>query len=316
MTLYDKLINKIPIKTVGIWKNQPWMKYNLQETFEQVGEIECIYIPKDRIKDYTSFANQIYTTIERTNPDLVFSYVNSRHAIAEPFLKIRNNLNIPTINIYLDDAHKFKLIKGIAHAFSLNVTTCKYALPKYKKHKANAVYLPEGTNPNRYVNKNVIKDIDISFVGLRYGNRYTVMKSLEEKCYKVEVYGKKWKNGAVSFDKMIDVFNRSKIVIGFSKTSLNSNITSIKGRDFEVPTCGTFYLCEYNSELCDWFIPGKDIIFWKNIPDLLEKDDYYLKHNEEREEITLNAYNRCITEHTWMSRLSTIFKTLKDTKKQ
>lgn len=310
MTLYDKLINKVPIKTVGIWKNQPWIKHNLQATFEEIGEVECVYIPADRIKNHAPFADRIYNTVEKIRPDLVFSYVNCRHVISEPFLKIRNNLNIPTINIYLDDAHKFKLVSGIAHAFDLNITTCKYALAKYEKQKANAIYLPEGANPNKYVNKNVVKDIDISFVGARYGNRFAVIQALQDKGYKVQVWGKKWPKGKISFEEMINVYNRSKIVIGFARTSSKPKITSIKGRDFEVPICGTFYLCEYNSELCDWFVQGKEIIFWEDIQDLLKKVDYYLKHNNEREKVTLNAYNKCIAEHTWLNRLAVIFKTI------
>jgi len=312
MTLYDKFINKIPIKIVGIWKDQFWMKYNLQEVFEQIGEIECVYVPKDRIKNHTSFANQIYNTVEKIKPDLVFSYVNGRHAIAEPFLKIKE-LNIPTVNMYLDDANKFKLIKPLAHSFTLNLTCTKYSIPHYEQNNAKVLYLPEGANPNYYIRQDVKKDIDISFVGGKYGNRLNVIQALRSKGYKVEVKGKGWAGGKASFKDMISLYNKAKIVIGFARSSSQSEIKSIKGRDFEATMCGAFYLCENNPELCDWFESDKEIVFWNDIPDLVEKTEYYLKNDSIRKTIAKASYTRAITEHTCMNRIKNLFKYMSET---
>jgi len=311
MTLYDKILNNIPIKTVGIWKNQSWMKYNLQATFEQIGELYYVCVPADRIKDHTFFTNKIYSAVEQIKPDLVFSFVNSRHAVAEPYLKIKHS-GIPVINIFLDDVHKFKLIKGIAHAFSLNISTTKLFLSEYKKYNAQAIYLPEGSNIIDFTCLHLKKDIDVSFVGNRYGNRPFIMQALKNKGYIVKFCGKGWPGGRISFEQMIQIYNRSKIVVGVSRVSSNSKIFGIKGRDFEVPPCGSFYLCEDNPELHEWFTEGKEIIFWKDIPDLVKKAEYYLKNDVLREKIAKNALDRVRAEHTWVHRLTSAFKRLKE----
>ena len=153
MTLYDKLIKHIPIKTVGIWKDKVWQKHNLYYAFDSIGELYYLPIPADRIKNHLPFTNQIYSTVKKIKPDLVFSHVNGRHAAAEPFLKLKK-LGIPTVNIYLDDANKFELIKYIAHSFTLNLTCTKYSIPSYEQNNAKVLYLPEGANQDFYVKRN------------------------------------------------------------------------------------------------------------------------------------------------------------------
>jgi spore maturation protein CgeB len=270
-------------------------------------------VPADRIKNHESFANSIYNLVESFKPDMVFSYVNNRHAIAEPFLKIRNHLNIPTINMYLDDINKFNLIKSLAHAFTLNLTCTKYALPWYEQCDAKALYLPEGVNPNSYVCQNIEdsqKDVDIAFVGSRYGNRSEAIQALKAEGFRVKVHGKKWEHGKILFEQMIDLYNRSKIVVGFSRSISQFGIKSIKGRDFEATMCGAFYLCEHNPELCDCFEHNKEIVFWEDIPDLIKKAHYYLNNVEQRIKIAKASYDRSQAEHTCIRRIEHLFKYL------
>jgi spore maturation protein CgeB len=109
------------------------------------------------------------------------------------------------------------------------------------------------------------------------------------------------------------LYSRSKIVIGFSRSSSNSKLKSIKGRDFEATMCGTFYLCESNPELCEWFESDKEIVFWEDIPDLIKKVEFYLNNNETRELITKACYTRSHNEHTCMKRMEQLFKYMKET---
>lgn len=312
MTLCDKLNNSsIPIKIVGIWQDHSWTRHNLQVAFEQIGDLHILYVPADRIKDYSPFGDEIISFVEQINPDLVFSYVNNRHVEAKPFLIIKE-LGIPTINLFLDDVHKFRLMKKIAYAFTLNITTTKYALPWYEACNAKALYLPEGSNPISYLHLEMEKDIDVSFVGQRYRNRPLIQQALQEKGYNVRFCGRGWLGGYTSFEQMIEIYNRSKIVIGVSRVSTNPDIRGIKGRDFEATMCGAFYLCEENPELYDWFTPGEEIVFWKDIPDLLEKVEFYLRNDVLRESIANAALERSLAEHTWIQRLTTIFQYLKE----
>ena len=285
--------------------------HNLLPALQDLGKLHYLEVPvnsRNIVTDKKAFSDSIYRYIEKMDPvpDLVYTYVRNRWVTAEPFIKIKK-LGIPTINLSMDDTHKFNLVANIAHAFTLNQTSAKSSLIKYAGNKAKAIYLPEGANPKIHTFNIKAKDIDISFIGRCYGNRYRILQQLKKEGYKVAVYGKGWPNGQISFEKMIDIYSRSKIVLGFSRTSSSSSIYSIKGRDFEVLMCGAFYLCEQNPELCDWFRPDTEIVFWDTIRDLVPKIRYYLENPKRRQTIACMGHFRAATEHTWMDRFKVLF---------
>ncbi|MDZ7817343.1 MAG: glycosyltransferase [Aliarcobacter sp.] len=70
---------------------------------------------------------------------------------------------------------------------------------------------------------------------------------------------------------MIEIFNKSKIVLGFSTVGKNDNIFILKGRDFEVPLTGSFYITGYHNELKEYFELGIDIETYTSKENLLEK---------------------------------------------
>lgn len=316
MLLYDKLIDGVPIKSVGIWKNESWGNYNLLPALKGIGELHYLPVPvnsNNYVEDIESFSNNIYEYVKKINPDLVYSYVRNRWVSADPFMKIKK-LGIPIINLSMDDTHKFNLVSNIAHSFTLNQTSAKSSLIKYARNNARAIYLPEGANPKIHAFKQLSsssKDIDVCFIGRRYGNRSAIIKKIKKEGINVVVRGKGWADGSASFEEMLDIYNRSKIVIGFSRTS-SSHTYSIKGRDFEVPMCGAFYLCEKNPELCDWFRPGSEIVFWDSVRDLLPKIRFYLKFEKRRQTIACMGHYRAATENTWMDRFETLFWYLKE----
>ncbi len=117
----------------------------------------------------------------------------------------------------------------------------------------------------------------------------------------------------VSDSTMIQIFNKSKINIGFSGCATDDNeqrILQIRLRDFEIPMSGGFYLVEYFSELEEFYDIDKEIVCYRNKHDMLEKIKYYLTHDKEREKIRIAGYNRARRDHTWKRRFETAFKTM------
>lgn len=165
---------------------------------------------------------------------------------------------------------------------------------------------------NRLESMNLPKDIDIAFVG-RYApmfkdrNQFLYdVYSAFKKSYNIQYYlltAKRfrglipmlpWKllkayNKPVFLEDMFKVFNRSKIVL-----NTHSNIAGkYKGnmRVFEALGSESFMLSDhgiYPEHLED----GKDFVTYKNNKDMIEKIDYYLKNDKEREEIALNGHNK------------------------
>jgi glycosyltransferase involved in cell wall biosynthesis len=94
-------------------------------------------------------------------------------------------------------------------------------------------------------------------------------------------------NGPVFLNELLEVFARSKIII-----NAHSDIAGqYKGnmRVFEALGTGAFMLSDkgiYPEFLKD----GEDFVSYENTNDLLDKIEYYLKNEDEREEIAKNGY--------------------------
>lgn len=82
--------------------------------------------------------------------------------------------------------------------------------------------------------------------------------------------------------KMSKVFALSRINLNIT---LRSILTGIPLRALDVMNAGGFLLSNYQEELCDYFIPGKEFDFYSDYDDLCAKVDYYLSHERERRDI-------------------------------
>jgi len=87
-----------------------------------------------------------------------------------------------------------------------------------------------------------------------------------------------------------------------------SHPNQIKGRDFEVPGCGGFLLTGGAEDFQEYFRPGKEVVCYSTLGDLIEKVRYYLAHEEERKAIAEAGAARVRREHTYVHRFSDIFR--------
>ena len=62
-------------------------------------------------------------------------------------------------------------------------------------------------------------------------------------------------------------------------------------------------LTNYQSELAEYFTPGYDLVCYSSDEELLEKVEYYLSHEKERNEIALNGLQTVIQYHNYPERL-------------
>jgi len=83
------------------------------------------------------------------------------------------------------------------------------------------------------------------------------------------------------------------------------NREQIKARNFEIPGCGGFQLTNYVLSLEDYYDIGKEIIVYANIDDLKSQLEYYLIHEEEREQIKKAGHARS-RNYTYEDRLKSI----------
>lgn len=118
-----------------------------------------------------------------------------------------------------------------------------------------------------------------------------------------------WKNyGPVDYyDEMPKIFAKSKINLNITLRSIR---TGIPLRALDIMAAGGFLMSNYQQELCEYFIPDVDFVFYEDIQDLKNKVVYYLTHDEEREAIARNSQRKVLEEHNLDARLDHIEATI------
>lgn len=109
--------------------------------------------------------------------------------------------------------------------------------------------------------------------------------------------------------EMPKVFYLSKINLNISSRSIE---TGIPQRVWDIMAVGGFCLTNYQAEIDDYFEIGKDIEVYHNLEELMEKIDYYLKHEEARVRIAMNGYKKVRKLHSYEKRLEDILKWIRE----
>lgn len=274
-------------------------------------------VKKQRNEEMVSFVKEI---VAKTKIDIIVCYLSGFSTTPQTLLEIKK-LNIPMINESLDDERKFKSKKGkdgiykgtkdICKFFDLSLTTSKSAIVKYLVEKGHPIYKDYAGNEKIYQNLHLDKIHDVSFIGANYGIRSSYIEFLKKAGINVYTKGSGWENGFADDNEMIKIFNQSKIVLGFATVGKNDNICILKGRDFEVPLTGSFYITGHHDELREYFDIGKDIETYFSKEDLLKKVLFYIQHDEERENIAHHGYETILKKYTAKQAYEKIFGYLK-----
>ena len=99
------------------------------------------------------------------------------------------------------------------------------------------------------------------------------------------------------------MFAQSKINLNFTIPNIENGIPL---RVFDVLSAGGFLLTDYREELCQQFENQTDLVVFENTADLLQKADYYLTHEKERQQIAKNGQKKVQHFHQYDQRLTKI----------
>lgn len=112
--------------------------------------------------------------------------------------------------------------------------------------------------------------------------------------------------GYVNYDtEMPLVFAQSKINLNIT---LRSILSAIPLRCVDIMGAGGFLLSNYQPELAEYFENGKEMVMYESQEDLMDKIDYYLSHEEEREEIARRGKLKIEKEFSYEKKLPEIFQ--------
>ena len=222
------------------------------------------------------------------------------------------DMGIIIINISMDDRlpemwDKGKGTLGFANSVDLVLTTAMETCLWYKIEGIPAIYWPLASSASNF-SPSKSKDIDISFIGNKYGYRSEIVTSLIDSGINIKAFGKGWDNGYINASQSGEVLGRSKISLGIGTIGYSKSMFTLKLRDFDVPMSGAMYITHRTDELRTLFVEDKEIVFYSTINELVEKATYYLNNPSQVKLISDNGRNRVLKDHTWKLRFERVFK--------
>lgn len=167
------------------------------------------------------------------------------------------------------------------------------------------------------------KSIDVSFIGTLSEEHYDRIQLLEAvaKTFKLELYApgidripssvlrSNWKGQAWGRD-MYDVISRSKITLNSHIDSVGSEAGNM--RLYEATGVGTFLLTDARPGMSQLFEPGVHVATWRTPAECVEKIEYYLAHDAEREKIAAAGQKHTLNVHTYAHRAQMLAEAFKD----
>ena len=123
--------------------------------------------------------------------------------------------------------------------------------------------------------------------------------------YKIKrrALGKHIHNYNIPPEEVNTVYNSTKICLNIHHRQSKEGVNP---RTFEILGAGAFQLIDYKKELEDMFDIGREIVCYKNEADLLDKIEYYLENEDERNKIARRGHEIVKKKHTYKHRAETI----------
>lgn len=247
---------------------------------------------------------------------------------------------IKTAVWFTEDPYYMDQTADLSHYYDFVFTIDSASLEFYRKNGHKHTYqLSLATEPAIFKPKEKMEakfKSDICIVGYPYPERIQYIQLLLQGTnYNITVVGK-WKKPLYPFrnhpklvihDRWVepavaaDFYNGAHIVLNTHRPSnlkQNKNRLGIEGntinnRTYDVASCGSFQLIEYKKDLPSHFIEDKEIISFRNDQELIEKIDYFMQSEDERQKIAINARKRVLKDHTFENRLDKMLDIINNT---
>ena len=169
----------------------------------------------------------------------------------------------------------------------------------HEKHFTNqkTFYFPNAYPDDLIYPLNIEKVNDVGFCG-NINNRGEWINLINYN-YKLKV------DEFVIGNDMVEAINKYKI-------HFNRNISDdLNYRTFETLGCQTFLLTNHTPGLDELFEVGKHLITYDGADDLIQKINYYLNNETERNEIAKNGYEHVVNNHTYFKRMRQFIEIIK-----
>lgn len=240
-------------------------------------------------------------------------------------LKKIEAMGIPTVSYHLDKYAGIKRDGGLGvdtfwktmYVFSPEGSVESNRI--FEEHGINQIYMPPAVFEDEcYIASENEFDYDIVFVGggveymhPEWSYRGELVQWLER------TYGSRFKkvggrDGTVRGEDLNHLYARSKIVIGDTLCKDFTDSFYYSDRVFETTGRGGFMIHPYIPGITDHFRDRTEIVLYSygNFTQLKNLIDYYLEHEEEREEIRRKGHLRTKEQNTYTHRMQLMMQIL------
>lgn len=165
----------------------------------------------------------------------------------------------------------------------------------YYQQDPKIIMAYQAASPRDFYNKNLQRDIDVSFVGSidpldqRLPHRHEYTKFLKDNGVNIWIGGGQ-RGQRLSVEEYCNILNRSKISLSFCRDG--NGLPVLKQKVFEIMNCGALFLDDYGTEAARLFEPDEDFVVFHSKEELLKLVRCYLADNEKREAIAQSGYKK------------------------
>ncbi|MDD6194188.1 MAG: DUF3880 domain-containing protein [Lachnospiraceae bacterium] len=121
-------------------------------------------------------------------------------------------------------------------------------------------------------------------------------------------------NGCINHGE-VDYYDMAPYVFRHSRINLNLSLRSIHTgiplRCFDIIGAGGFLLSNFQTDFADCFIENKDYVSFSGYQDMMDKIAYYLKHEDECNDIKKSGFQTLSENHTYIHRVNEMISYLK-----
>lgn len=200
--------------------------------------------------------------------------------------------------------------------YDLIITSFPHYLPKLGRRGIKTEYLPlcfESSILEKIPRQKRI--YDVTFVGgisRAHKKGYRLLTQLAEKIkFDIWGYGKdeidpqsklyQYHHGEAWGKDMYRLMLQSKITLNRHIDVAENNANNM--RLYEATGCGALLITDQKDNLGELFVPGREVVAYKNLNELVSRIKYYLSHDQERSKIAKNGQKRTLKDHTYNVRM-------------
>lgn len=290
------------LRVVFIGEEHP--HYTITKAFESGFEVDTIYWEEIETRQLNSI---LIARVKAIKYDAVFMQIQSNGIILPETAKIMSEHTL-VLNWTGDVRNDIIWYKQLA-AYCITIFTNMTNVVEMQNEGYNAEYLQTGYDHNWYYNMNLERQNGIVFCANYYpsqhfpetNERLEVIRGLYH-LPEFKLYGGGWEKfampqKAISNREEAETYNKNTLSISVSHFNYSMYFSDRLLREM---ACGS---CVISHRFQDFeetgLVENKNIVFYDNIPNLLEKCHYYLNNKDEAIAIGKNAADFVANNYRW-----------------